>query len=412
MAEWWIRFLDSQTGNVQGEYSAQSPNAELRNSEPGGVSCELALGQTKRGSTTLGIRANEFAPYASNYELFRGNMAVPISDGMVTSVNLNFNRDSVLVSGKDWKHYLQRRIYPFTPEDYITYNPDAPLAFWDKWPKKWVTPIGDAVPVTRVVRDLLMSMRKGVALDYKNTLVQGNALKNTLGTAPIVWNINTSIGPTVRYQIYPGDQTTIFDHIQKLSEMNDGFEWDILPGSREFKMWQPTKYKSNVPVYSWTATDDESQGSFIAFDWTNEGPDGTWLLGLGSGKHKMGATWTYQPSLRQYGRLDLVYDYGEIQDQSMILRRLKDQNDLHPQKRLAITLSNPEFLGLNFYTADRPRSLVGNTVRVTHNFAPYHLVDAYFQINAITWSVDESTNEEVGLELSMVYEPTGTSGGL
>jgi hypothetical protein len=105
--------------------------------------------------------------------------------------------------------------------------------------------------------------------------------------------------------------------------------------------------------------------------------------------------------------LDLVYDYGEFQNYAMILRKLKDQNDLHPQKKLSLVLSNPEFLGLNFYTGDRPRSLVANTVRVTHYFNPYHMVDAYFQVNAIKWSVDNSTNENVELELMMVYEPDG-----
>jgi hypothetical protein len=417
MAEWWIRFLDSQTGNVQGEYSVQAPNAEIRNSEPGGISCELALGQTKRGSDVLGIRANEFAPYASNYELRRGNMAVPISDGMVTSANLNFNRDSVLVAGKDWKHYLQRRIYPFSPEDYVTYSEDAAHSYWDKWPKKWVAPPfingqGNPVPVARIIRDLLMSMRKGQPFDYTNTLAQMNAVPNALGTAPIVWNINVTQGPTSKHIIYPGDQTTIYDHIQKFSESSDGFEWDILPGSLEFRMWQPKKYQSNVPVYTWTATDDEGNGAFTEFDWTNEGPDGTYLIGVGSGEYKAGAVWTYEPSLEAYGRLDLTYDYGKMQDVTTILQKLKDQNDLHPQKRLALTLSNPEFLNLNFYTGDRPRSLIGNTVRVTHNFVPYHLVDAYFQINAIRWTVDESTNEEVALELMMIYEPEGTSGGI
>lgn len=410
MAEWWLRFLDGQTGNRLGEYSAQTPTAEIRNSEPGGISCEIALGQLKRNSTQ-GIRRDEFAPYAANYELYRGNMAKPISDGMVTSVNLNGDRDTILVSGKDWKHYLQRRIYPFSPEDYVTYDEQTKYSYWDTWPKKWVGPAGQEVTVNRMVRDLLLSMRKGVPIDYPLVTKYGfgtiDNLPNARGTPQITWNMDQTKGPTGRYKIFPGDQTTIYDHIQKLSELNDGFEWDILPGSMEFRMWQPTKYSTDVPVYSFTTSDDEADGAIIDFDWTNDGPDGTYLLGLGSGRHKIGATWTYVPSLDQYGRLDLVYDYGEFQNYAMILRKLKDQNDLHPQKKLSLVLSNPEFLGLNFYTGDRPRSLVANTVRVTHYFNPYHMVDAYFQVNAIKWSVDNSTNENVELELMMVYEPDG-----
>jgi hypothetical protein len=338
---------------------------------------------------------------------------------MLTSVNLNKDRDTILVAGKDWKHYLQRRIYPFTPEDYLTYAEITKHSFWDQWPKKWPKkalpddPELPAVPIKRIVRDILVSMRTGVPCDYGMTAAERQALPTAQGSLNLVWNIGVTDGPVGRYKIYPGDQTTIYDHITKLSELSDGFEWDILPISRQFKLWTPTKYTSNSPVYSWKATDDETMGSFVDFDWTNDGPDGTHLIGLGSGRHKVGAMWTYKPSLDLYGRLDLVYDYGEVQDYNVILRKLKDQNDLHPQKKLSVALLNPEFLGLNFYGGDRPRSLIANTVRVTHDFAPYHLVDAYFKVNAIKWNVDNSTNETVSMELMMIYEPEfGTSGGL
>src|SRR4029078_9533119 len=153
------------------------------------ISCEIALGQTKRGST-LGIRANEFAPYAANFEMWRGNSLV--TDGMVTSINLNKDRDTILVSGKDWKHYLQRRIYPFSPEDYITYADATRYACWDTWPKKWVQPDGQTVTVNRMVRDLLLSMRKGIPIDYPLVTKYGfgtiNGLQNARGTPRITWN--------------------------------------------------------------------------------------------------------------------------------------------------------------------------------------------------------------------------------
>lgn len=417
MAEWWVRLIHRANSAPVGEYSLGQPEVEIRNSEPGGFSGELALSQTRRGSDVLGITRDQFAPYSANFELWRGSAL--ITDGMLTSANLNFNRDTVLIAGKDWKHYLQRRIYPFTPEDYITYNAQAKHSFFDQWPKKWPKkalpddPEAPAVPIKRIVRDILVSMRTGVPVDFSTPAAERQALPAAPGTPNIVWNIDPTGGPTARYKIYPGDQTTIYDHIQKLSELSEGFEWDITPLGREFRMWIPKKFTSNVPVYHWRATDDETLGSFTEFDWTNDGPEGTYLLGLGSGRHKIGATWTYRPSVDLYGRLDLVYDYGEMQDYATILSKLKDQNDLHPQKKLSVALLNPEFLGLNFYTGGRPRELIGNTIRVTHDFLPYHLVDAYFSVNSIKWSVDYSTNETVNLELMMIYEPeTGQSGGL
>lgn len=418
MADWFVKFF-SQDGGVQvGEYSMMSPEVEVRNSEPGGFSCELALGQKRRGQdplTGLGISRDEFAPYRTLYSIGRQSSGggVTISEGMLTSINLNFNRDTVLVSGKDWKHYLQRRIYPFTPEDYVTFNSDEPLAFWDKWPKKWVEPNGDPVDIAYIIRDLLLSMKTGKPVDHQTS--PKPAATAALGVPGITWNI-ANTGTTARYKIYPGDQTSIYDHIQKLSEMGDGFEWDILPGSLEFKIWSPTKYEFTWPAYWFAPNEFEANGALTEFDWTNDGPDGTFLLGLGSGGKtgsKIGATWTTVKNREQFGRYDLVYDYGEIQNYETILQKLQDQNDLWPQKKLLLSLLNPEFLPLNFYTGGRPRSLVADYVRVTHDFAPLHKVDAFFQINAIKWNVDPSTNERVALELMMIYEPDdGSSGGI
>ena len=393
------------------------PTVEVLNSEPGGFSCELALGQMKRGSTTRGITRDEFAPYRTNYMVKRqsSGSGVTISDGMVTSINLNKDRDTVLVSGKDWKHYLQRRIYPFDPEAYIQYDAED-ASTWMYWPKQWPEFTDDDRPdIADVVRDILLSMRTGIPVDSKMTAAtvperpsQGDIIP---GVPDIRWNITDEVGTIGSYKIYPGDSTTIYDHITKLSEMRDGFEWDILPESLEFKLWAPTKWSLDLPIYNFRATDEEFYGAITEFDWTNDGPDGTWLIGLGSAEKKAGMIWTDEDNVRVFGRLDLVYDYGEMQDTSLILQMLKDQNDLHPQKKLTLELLNPEFLTPNFYTGNRPRAVIGNTIRVTHDFAPLHRVDAYFQVNAIRWRIDSSTNEYVSLDLMMIYEPnTGQSG--
>lgn len=417
MAEWWVRFRDRSSDNIVGEYTLAQPEVELRNSEPGGFSGEIALGQKKRTNPLIGIAKDEFGPLRTLYEVYRDGTI--LSDGELKSINLNFNRDTVLVAGKDWKAYLQHRIYPFNPEDYKEYNLDTKWTFWDQWPKRWPSkilitdPTPDPVYVKRIVRDILVSMRTGVPVDYKVPAAQRQALATAPGVPEIKWNISPDTGTQISsYKIYPGDQTTIYDHITKLSEMADGFEWDILPLSLEFKLWMPTRYKTNTPVYTFTVSDSGSGGEITEFDWQNDGPDGTYLIGLGSGKHKIGATWTYAPSVEQFGRQDLVYDYGEVQSYDMILQMLKDQNDLHPQKKLSLTLLNPGFLVPSFYGADRPRSLISNTVRVVRDFAPLHKVDAYFQVNAIKIGVDNSTNEYAALELMMIYEPTGTTGGI
>jgi hypothetical protein len=407
MADWYVKMIDRSQGAQVGEYSV-NPTCEIRNSEPGGFGCELALGQLKRGSTVLGIGRDEFAPYKTNYELWRqstGN-GVCISDGMLTSINLNKDRDTVLVSGKDMIHYLQRRIYPFTPEDYITLDPAKPERFFDKWPKKWPTmAVGDQDPIdiALIVRDIIQSMNKDYPVDALTTTVPS-------GYAPGVPHITQSVPlteQTGKYKIYPGDSTTIFDHLTKLSEMTDkGFEFDILPISLEFKLWTPRRTLANEPpFYGFSPSDNEEGGAITQWDWTNDGPEGTYLLGLGTRDHRVGATWTDEDNVAEFGRLDKVYDFGAISIQDMLLQMLKDQNDLHPQKKLNLQLLNPEFLTPNFYTGGRPRNLIGTMIHAGHDFAPLHNVDAFFRINAISWDVDKSTNEYVDLELEMNYDP-------
>lgn len=198
-------------------------------------------------------------------------------------------------------------------------------------------------------------------------------------------------------------------NVTKLSEQTDkGFEFDILPITREFKMWSPRRSAdagTSQPWYHFRPGIIPETDNITAFDWTNDGPDATYLVGLGSADGKVGAVWTDIDNVFEFGRMDLVYDFGELQYPDMILQMLKDQNDLHPQKKLELQVFNPEFLPLNFYTGGRPRILMGGVVWVTFDFTPYHKVDAYFRINAIRWQVDKSTNEHVDLELEMVYEP-------
>jgi len=424
MPEWYVRFLDNAPPHgVVGEYSLREPNAEIHNSAPGSFTGEIALGQKRRGSTTLGITANQFAPYRTWYELYRhsSGSGTLINDGYLTSVNLNRDRDSALIAGADWKSYLDRRVFPFDPALYKTYDDTQPETYWDKWPKKWYEPTGDLitskVPVQRVVRDLIVAMRTGRPVDMRtpaSVLTQANAL----GVPSFPISINMVGGTNdVRYKIYPGDQTTIMGHLTALSDMvYKGFEWDVEPFTRTFRMWQPRRYPLDVAVYHFAPSELESGGMVVDFDWTNEGPQGTYLLGLGQAErtgYKVGAVWSYDPSLRAFGRYDLVYDYGTMTNPDTILDKLKDQNDLWPQKKLTFSLLNPEFLPMNFYTGGRPRNLIGNTVRVTKNFPPYHKVDAYFRVNSIRWAVDPSSNEVADLELMMIYEPeTGLSGGI
>lgn len=403
-----------------------TPTCEIRNSEPGGFTGEIALSQKRRGSEIQGIGRDEFAPYRTDYQLWRSTPGHPvagslISSGILTSLNFNFNRDTALVAGKDWLHYLQRRIYPFDPELYISGG-------WIDWPRQWpdlmgthgpshYTGVPDETPppvdIGIILRELIQSMRfeppNNLTLPssgpIRTTQWPNDGVSLTNGVPRITQNIGL-LGQETTYKIYPGDSTTIYDHIRKLSEQSEkGFEFDIHPLSLEFRVWSPRRDMQYLQYFTISPTEYEIDGAISEFDWTNEGPEGTYLIGLGSGEYKTGAVWTDIDNVFEFWRMDKVYDFGKVSDPDMLLQLLKDQNDLHPQKKLQLGLWNPEHFVLNFYTNGRPRNLIGQRIRVNHDFAPLHQVDAYFRINAIKWSIDKSTNENVALELEMVYEP-------
>jgi hypothetical protein len=242
-------------------------------------------------------------------------------------------------------------------------------------------------------------------IDYPRDSQWPSGSATTFGAPDIRQNLKET-GKETTYKIFPGDSTSIFDHITKLSEqVEKGFEFDILPENMEFKMWTPRKHPSTTPIYTIRPTMEQATGMIEGFDWTNEGPDASYLVGLGTHGKKVGKIWTDLDNVDLFGRLDAVHDFGEISDPAMLLQMLKDQNDLHPQRKLELELLNPEFMTPNFYTSGRPRNLIGGTVQVIAAFQPYRTINALFRVNAINWRVDSSTNEYAALELEMVYDP-------
>jgi len=374
MGDWTVIHRD-QFGTVIDEFRPNNPGFSMIKNEPGEITYELSL-----ADPTLGRDA--FAPWRSTWYLYRGNNI--IDSGIHTSRGLQEERDTVLVSGKTWMEYLDHRIYPFNPAEYIKDN-------WRKWPKQWP---GDKADPAVEVRDIV------------ETIIQ-DMLDDDPDYAPPIIIANRDTGLKTRYKIFPGDSTTVLGHIRKLSEQTEGFDFDILPVELEFRMYgPPNRRDSGVAVYHFFPA-TPSDGGPITFDWTDEGPVATNTIGLGSGGPKglkLGRSKTYEPSKQTYFRTDVVVDVGEVADQTMLDDIIDARKDRHPQKKATLSVENPEFNVPNFYTGGRPRSLLGNRIRITRNYG-YHLVDAYFTINAINWQIDNSGNEQVDFDIEMIYDP-------
>lgn len=374
MASWTITHRD-QFGIPIDDFRPISPGFSMVRNEPGDITYELSLGDPFLGR-------DAFAPWRTTWYLYRGGNI--LDSGIHTSRNLQEERDTVLVGGKTWLEYLDHRIYPFRPEDYIKDN-------WRKWPKQWP---GDKADPSVEVRDIV------------ETIIQ-DMLDDDPDYAPPIIIANRDTGLKTRYKIFPGDSTTVLGHIRTLSEQTEGFDYDILPVELEFRMYgPPNRRDQGSPVYHFFPS-MPGDGGPITFDWTDEGPVATNTIGLGTGGPKglkLGKSKTYIPSKQKYFRTDVVVDVGSVADQDMLDGIIDARKDRHPQKKATLSIENPEFTVPNFYTGGRPRSLLGNRIRITRNYG-YHLVDAYFIINAINWQIDNSGNEQVDLDIEMIYDP-------
>lgn len=405
MGRYLVQHRSFEFGTVTGEYVTENVTWSMRRSQPGEVTYEIPLSEPFLTSPSGGLEP-EFGPYRTHWYLYRADTTGPfklLNAGMITSVNLNKDRDTILIAGKDWLHYLQRRIYPFNPNTYAAGD-------WINWPVGWPHAAGtfteiedNPVDVVTIVQEMLARMQAVVLPDIPG--VTGDT--EPRGQMGITFNVPTS-GLTTKYRILPGDSTTIFDHITKLSEQVDGFDFEITPLGREFKMYFPYR-DTGFPVYTFfvaTGNDqtDETFGALIGADWTNDGPDGTFLWGMGTVEHTVGHVWYYKPSVDKFSWLDKEYNFGELPNRDLIFQMLKDQNDLEPQEKLSLVLLNPEFMTLPFYGGDRPRSLLGNRVGFQHNWVPYRSVNNHYLVNAINCRTDQSTNEMVELELEIIYE--------
>lgn len=356
---------------------------EMRNCEVGEITYELALSYT-------GLNRDEFAPKRTNFTLYRTGSPNPIMGGRHTSRNLNKDRDSVLVGGQDWIGWLKERTYPFDPNIYLN-GPESDPQHYSHWPKTWPSPRSDpAVDIRDILQDII-----NAALD----------VAEYPESPPITMNLPLT-GQEERHVIYPGDSQTLFDYIKLFADTTPGFEFDITPLNLEFRIYVPDR-DGGQPVYWFqTGLPENIGGQITEFDWTDEGPVATRTLGLGHGTQtKKGFVSTFEASRQTYYWLDKVHDFGQVANQETLNRITASEglNDRFPAKRLSITIFNPEFLEPNFFTGGRPRTLLGNRVRATHDFG-YHKVDAFYKVNAIICDVDGSGNEEVELELEMINE--------
>lgn len=367
----------------------------LRNSEKGELTCELPLGMEQYDGTPL--RRDSIVPWHTDFYLYRGpNLR---ESGIVTSINLTDDRDSLMVAGMNWLGYLEHRTFPFDPEAYVNDRD------WESWPKKWGSGAATGVDLTVIVEGILEYMVNAVITDGAAVIA------GPFNTPPFIF-ANPNTGENGRYKILPADETTIYDHIKKISENSNGFEFDVLPQNLEFKIYYPNR-DQGTPVYRFRKALPPPNTSLpndrlIELDWTNEGPLATVTTILGTGSSiKRGVIRTDLESVIRYRWTDRMAQVGQIASQDALEKAATGEQfeDRFPRKRASFAVHDPELLSPNFWTGGRPRSLIGNRVRVQHPFTSFHTVNADYIIMALSIEADNHGNEKVSFEVEMVNTP-------
>ena len=367
MNDWQVAFVESMV-NPTGFFRVNDLTFSFVNSDQGDLTMEIPLGHPD-------LTTNLIGPYRTSYTIYRNGVIQ--TGGIVTNINLNKDRETLMIGGADFLHYLKRRIYPFSPSLYRNGG-------WVEWPIRY-----RQLDTCAIARRLINAMRDADQYSW-----------------PIYPHSVGSTGFVTNYKIFPADPTTIFDHIKALSELgpDGGFEFAISPITLEF-FFYPGGRDSGFTAVDIAPRNTEASGQIIEYDWNNLGPRGTWTLGLGAGDKakKMGAVKTDEDNKAQFGRLDIVEDFGEVRNQAALNKKtaFEGSTNLGPERNLALTVVNPATMIPDFYSGNGPRGLIGDRIHTEYDFE-YRHVDAYFIVQALNFAIDEAGNEEVGFELEMI----------
>lgn len=364
MATWTIEFYD-----VHGTY--------LQTFEPMNLGFDHALKEV--GSITFDLARSDprltrdlIGPYRTDYFLKRNSTL--IQSGVITSYEWSSGDEGVVhFAGKDWLQLLDKRIMYFDPT--LTHEAMMTNA-WIKQAIKRHEQIVDAV-FTRM-----------------------NATVGSTASDP-VWSLNPSPatfgGGTINWESHPFDTSTVLSIVQDLADDEArGFDFEArytgYSGGRvrlTLDMWNPLKDQGTID----TLTYDE----IVSLSFTNEGPMGTriWGVGDGTGTTSLGSIApNYQPSIDLYRTHDSVHQLGAIRyrDRVNSLTAIHGKRDRGPHKILELRVDADSIP--NFWVNYK----VGRNIWVDYDFL-YHRVDSLWRILGYTAEISLAGDEEVTLQL-------------
>lgn len=347
----------------------------------------LILSQTSVAGQGIG-------EYRSGYRLRRDEQI--IQEGLITSRGGNWGDDHMAIGGKQYAHYLERRMFPFDPRpDHVN---------------DWLIATGNDSGVTYMVS----------AADPATILMDiFNLMFPMLYSMPMAYFL-VYTGYTTDYQLSLGDTTTLKDIIDGLAQQEPGFDWEM-GNDGFFQNYAPKKYGTPGGIVAdpssviWTFDDTDWDGindtitcpnGCTGISFVSTGPGGTRILGLGAGlSTQIGKGIGYENAQQQFWLLEDSRQYGNITGRAQInsLTQSDLSLDVNPIHEISVDL-NPNAMD-NFWTT----FYAGLAIYLKCHLG-WHTIDSPHQIMEMACTVSNQGDEHVTLKTNQIYDTTGLTG--
>lgn len=341
----WTIIHTAVGGGNLGEHDPINLEFGIRLSSIGFVTHQLPAHHIYHG----GSAHAQVEPYATDFILRRGN--VDMMGGLVVEASSELGDEMVNFAGLDWRHYLERRNYPFDPANPTKYFYAA------------------------VQQDLFVITEQIIT----TTLAEPDSLQG------LTMN-NGTCGVLINYRIEPGDGENMYDKLNSLAEGDPGFDHEI-SADKQLTFYAPRKTGESAMILE--------EGKNVAkLGGANKGPRGSHVLGQGAGSSRRLASLKVNTDIsRKYRRHDVIEDFGDITNAAHLDNLTQGYaNDAAKTQRDLIVKVAPGHADEVWDEAP-----LGYLMQVRGSTG-YEVVDDVFRLIAINGVVNNQGDEDLTLE--------------
>lgn len=335
-------------------------------------------------------------PYRSYFRLRYGDVA--IMAGPIVSWTTILGTDYMSVAGKTWEHIVEKWEYPFDGRDAHVND----YQFLNAFQNDELTGSGNLTPTGLAYEASNRDLIRIISDLFSQTMNVPNRVIFDISNLAGLSGIKTN------YQLSLGDSSKMFNLINDLSGIGNGFDWWI---SHDMKFFWASPYRYGNPsspsiIYIFDGSTDAKKPNDLQF--TNNGPPATHVQGRGAGlasSSTLSRSFGYTPAQTQFSRLDESYDFGDVRNAAELIKKTQKQLalDLNPAHVIPLQVDPARIT--NFWSTFRK----GRAIYIDYEMIA-HRIDSGQQLKKYSANVTLEGECLVDFELSQVYS-TSTNAG-